>query len=321
MTSEFLPTTTVRAREAWTLDIAIEQVGACPLCRHHLLKPDDRLLACRSCGAEFPIRHGIPCMEVGERSKALALEEEWYGQTTEPERIDERPPALSEGHHLAHDKARRGILEALRNLGATDAWTVLSIATGDGLEIPLIEQVSRRIVGIDLALPALRKFSARFPYPVFQGNVRSLPFRDLAFDACVVSGLLHHIVGYDDMVPYLAEFRRVLRKGGVLLVLEPNSLYPVQWVLGPVNRIVQRVRPGWRGLVPHERPISPGFIMRRLRDARFVDVQYSGTTFLHNRLPARICRVVDPLEDRIRARAPFRLFAWWTLVKASRSAA
>jgi SAM-dependent methyltransferase len=139
--------------------------------------------------------------------------------------------------------------------------------------------------------------------------VRTLPFRDETLEACVVSGLLHHIVGYDDVVPFLAEFRRVLRPGGVLITVEPNSLYPLQWILGPVNRVMQRVRPGWRGLVPHERPLSAAFIARRLRRAGFSHVTYSGATFLHNRMPLAVCRRVDSWEDRLRGRAPFRAFA------------
>jgi ubiquinone/menaquinone biosynthesis C-methylase UbiE len=225
---------------------------------------------------------------------------------------------LGEGHHFAHDKARRAIVSGLRGLGATSGWTILSIGTGDGYEIPLIEQVSRRIVGVDLALVALRKFRAHFPYPVFQGNVRQLPFRDQAFNACVVAGLLHHIVGHDDVVPYLVEFRRVLRTGGALVVVEPNSLYPVQWFLGPINRAVQRVRPGWRGLVPHERPISPGLITRWMREAGYQALRYVGTTFLHNRMPAALCRLIGPMEDRILDKCCFRQFAWWTMVTGRR---
>ncbi len=260
----------------WTLEQAIEGVGACSLCHGPLVICGEEAVTCAACKTTFPIQHGIPCMEVGSRSEALSREIKWYGEDNEDEAA--RPTQLSEGHHLAHTKARAAIVQGLQGLGASDSWTILSVACGDGYEIPLIEQVSRRIVGIDLALVALRRFKARFPYPVFQGNVRALPFRDLAFDACVVSGLVHHIIGYDDLAPYLVEFRRVLRPGGALVTVEPNSLYPIQWVLGPINRVVQRMRPGWRGLVPHERPLSPGFIQRSIRDAGYCDLRYTGTT-------------------------------------------
>jgi ubiquinone/menaquinone biosynthesis C-methylase UbiE len=261
-------------------------------------------------------------MEGGARTTALVREGEWYASTQPP---GEGTPAAmlshSDGHYHAHRKARAAIVEALRRAGTGEEGVVLDLACGDGSEVRLLEQVSRRIVGVDLALVALARFRKHFDYPVFQGNVRALPFRDAVFDACLVSGLLHHIVGYDDMVPYLAEVRRVLRPGGVVIAVEPNALYPVQWLMGPINRVMQRWRPGWRGLVPHERPLSPGYLMRKLRAAGFEDTGFAGTTFLHNRMPARLARLVEGWEDGVRDRAPFKHFAWWVLVTGRRASA
>jgi SAM-dependent methyltransferase len=312
----------VEGSTVWSLSRVIKDIAACPKCHGPLAEADVETLVCAACSVRFPVRDGIPCMEIDHRSAALSREVEWYeGEPSDAPEEHGRssttpPPRFSEGHYLAHDKARRDISRALRENGVTESSLVLSVATGDGIEIPLIEAVSTSIVGIDIALIALRRFREKFPYPVFQGNVRSLPFRTGVFDACVVSGLLHHLVGHDELTPYLVEFCRVLRPGGLLVVVEPNSLYPVQLILGPINRVVQRYRPGWRGLVAHEQPISPRFMAGRLKRAGFQDVAYVGTTFLHNRMPAGVARMVDSMENGIRMRRPFRLFAWFVLMTA-----
>ena len=123
-----------------------------------------------------------------------------------------------------------------------------------------IEAVSPQIVGIDISLSALEKVARVYPYLFFQSNARELPFRNNSFDAVVVCGLLHHVVGYDDVLKYLLEFRRVLARDKFVILVEPNAYYPVQWLLGPLNRVVQKVKPGWRGLVPHEQPLPPRYL-------------------------------------------------------------
>jgi ubiquinone/menaquinone biosynthesis C-methylase UbiE len=50
-----------------------------------------------------------------------------------------------------------------------------------------------------------------------EGDLLALPAKDGEFDAAVLMLVLHHVV---DVVPVLREVRRVLRAGGVLLVVD-----------------------------------------------------------------------------------------------------
>jgi len=52
-------------------------------------------------------------------------------------------------------------------------------------------------------------------------EAQPLPFRDQAFDALFAGELVEHLV---DPRPGLAEFRRVLKPGGVLILTTPNRL-------------------------------------------------------------------------------------------------
>ena len=52
-------------------------------------------------------------------------------------------------------------------------------------------------------------------------DAHPLPFRDAAFDALFAGELIEHL---PDPRPALAEFRRVLRPGGALILTTPNRL-------------------------------------------------------------------------------------------------
>lgn len=256
---------------------------------------------------------GIPAFVTGAQAPEIAQELAWYS----PSR-NARLSRLPDRHHFAHGAARAPIAEELRRLGMDERAVILSVATGTGVEIPFIQQVSRRIVAIDASADALQGFRRRWPYLAFQADAGRLPFKDESFDAVVVCALLHHLAGYTALAPYMGEFVRVTRTHGSLVAVEPNSWYPAQWVLGPVNRAVQRIRPGWRGLVPHERPLSPRFLARQFEQAGLSGVRVSSTTFVHNRLPRFLAARVVAWEGRVRTRLPFRSFGWWILVSGRR---
>ena len=298
-----------------TLEWAVGHILACPEC-HGDLASSARRLVCRACARSYEIVDGIPALVAGELPREIDAEVSWYAP---PESGKRRP--LPERHLIAHNAARAPIAEVLRRVGCTARSLVLCIATGTGAEIPFVRKVSERIVATDISTAALRQFKTQWPYLTFEAEAGKLPFKAGCFDAVVVSGLLHHIVGYAALPPYLTEFMRVMRAGGHLIAVEPNAWYPVQWLLGPINRIVQRIRPGWRGLVPHERPLSPHFLLRQFEVCGLACVDYLSTTFVHNRFPKPLSERVIAWEKNFKARTPFRFFGWWVLVWGRKGAA
>jgi ubiquinone/menaquinone biosynthesis C-methylase UbiE len=72
---------------------------------------------------------------------------------------------------------------------------------------------------------ARERFGDSVRWNLLEPDWTRLPFDDQAFDAIVASSVLEY-VGDTDAV--LAEWARVLRHGGVLLVTVPNSRHPVR---------------------------------------------------------------------------------------------
>ena len=135
------------------------------------------------------------------------------------------------------------------------------------------------VVGLDVDAAALEKAAALGIEPV-QANVEEpLPFEDASFDAVVAGELFEHLLFPDALV---AEIRRVLRPGGVLVGSVPNAF-----------RVQSRLR-FLRGRPPeddptHLRMFSPDAVRALLGDFDDVRLSYVGGRYasLNARLFAR----------------------------------
>lgn len=131
---------------------------------------------------------------------------EGYAELNETSLLNEyyNRPALIE---LAGDVAGRRILDAGCGSGPilSDLRDRGAVVTGFDSSAGMLEQARRRL-GADADL-----LVADLAHP--------LPFADDAFDDVVVSQALHYL---EDWGPTLAEFHRVLRPGGRLLVSEEH---------------------------------------------------------------------------------------------------
>ncbi len=137
---------------------------------------------------------------------------------------------------------------ALRHSGIQDGMSVLEIATGSGEMFRRLVRANPagRTFGLDLSpnMAARTQNRARKEFPGARSHcgavdVRSMPFQNASFDA-VVCCYLFELLAQDDIRLTLREIRRVLRSGGifVLVVIGQdtkffNRLYDVAGKLVP----------------------------------------------------------------------------------------
>ena len=108
--------------------------------------------------------------------------------------------------------ARRGLLEGLQEFFPRLTGAVLDVGCG---RKPYRAHVpAARYVGLDLDTPELRELGGADLF--YAGG--AFPVADGEFDAVVCSQVLEHIFAPAE---FLAEIRRVLRPGGVLLLTTP----------------------------------------------------------------------------------------------------
>lgn len=110
--------------------------------------------------------------------------------------------------------------KALLRSGLEPGMRVLDVATGTGLVARAALRLGiapRDLVGLDPSAGMLREAGRRRPYTVVRGSADALPFAAAQFDFLCMGFALRHV---GDLGHTFAEYQRVLRPGGTLLLLE-----------------------------------------------------------------------------------------------------
>ncbi|MCL4742353.1 MAG: bifunctional demethylmenaquinone methyltransferase/2-methoxy-6-polyprenyl-1,4-benzoquinol methylase UbiE [Phycisphaerales bacterium] len=138
-------------------------------------------------------------------------------------------------HSFGRDQAWRR--RAVRAAQIRPGDAVLDVACGTGdLTLLFARTQAGRVVGLDFTpemLDLARAKSARLPpsiVPTFiRGDAQDLPFDDAVFDAVSIAFGIRNVQRPDQA---LAEFARVLRPGGRLVILEFGrpGFAPIRWL-------------------------------------------------------------------------------------------
>lgn len=101
---------------------------------------------------------------------------------------------------------------------------VLDAACGEGYGAALLARGASEVAGVDLSAAAIahaqQRYGAAQNLEFHEANCTSLPFADNRFDRIVSFETLEHLEPQDEM---LAEFRRVLKTDGLLLISSPDK--------------------------------------------------------------------------------------------------
>jgi demethylmenaquinone methyltransferase/2-methoxy-6-polyprenyl-1,4-benzoquinol methylase len=110
--------------------------------------------------------------------------------------------------------------QALQRAGLKKGMRLLDVATGTGLVAlggVAILGDPRRVIGVDPSVGMLREARLAVTSPLTRGRAESLPFRADTFDMLSMGFALRHV---DDLEVAFGEYRRVLKPGGRVLLLE-----------------------------------------------------------------------------------------------------
>ncbi len=145
--------------------------------------------------------------------------------------------------------ARYALLNRIMTLGQDASWRramwssvpepariVLDLCTGDGSSLPGLRRPGRLVIGLDVSLGMLHAAAAEerrtgWAPRLVGGDAFRLPFRDASIDAITIAFGMRNLRPRSGAV---SEIARVLRPGGILVVLEATG--PDPGPMAPLHR-------------------------------------------------------------------------------------
>jgi demethylmenaquinone methyltransferase / 2-methoxy-6-polyprenyl-1,4-benzoquinol methylase len=164
--------------------------------------------------------------------------------------------------------------DALRKAGLQPGMQLLDVASGTGLMIQAALELGlapAQITGVDPSQGMLEQNRKRHPVTLLEGKGESLPCADASCDFVSMGYALRHV---EDLNLLFQEFRRVLRPGGRVLILEitrPANRLALVVMRFYMRQVVSRI--GW---------------LRRRNESTAKLMQYYWTTIEECVPPARI---------------------------------
>ncbi len=172
---------------------------------------------------------------------------------------------------------------ALLRVGLRPGMTVLDVAIGTGLvarQALAITGDRHAVIGLDISAGMLAEVRRLLDIPLVQGLMEQLPAADACCNLVSMGYALRHVA---DLNATFREFHRVLRPGGVLLILEiTRPAHPVKhallkFYLGRLVPLLGRLTTGQRDLQTLmryywdtiENCVPPEAIIQAIRDAGF----------------------------------------------------
>lgn len=144
----------------------------------------------------------------------------------------------------------------IRDAGFQPGWHVLDAGCGSGSFLPLLAEIvgpSGAVAAVDLApenvaivRERLSAWDLPIPIEVAEASVLALPYPDATFDGLWCAAVFQYLSD-GEVLEALAEFRRVVRPGGLIVVKDADSSlmrFPVR-VPGMIQRLGEaRARAG-----------------------------------------------------------------------------
>ncbi len=149
----------------------------------------------------------------------------------------------------------------LKGVKGVSGGVAIDIGCASGVSAVILSRRDFKVKGMDIS-PKLVEQANRLwraeknPPEFFVGDAERIFLETGTCDVCFLGGVIHHFPNYQRVID---EIFRILRKGGILVMVEPNLL-----------DVIERISWFFAGrlnlLSPNEYPVSPFEVIDRLKD-------------------------------------------------------
>lgn len=171
----------------------------------------------------------------------------------------------------------------LSEMNLTPDTRILEIGCGTGeVSYWMASRSPAHVLGTDLCVPFIEGAKKNYQLPNLQYEILDFnnpnALADRQFDYIVGNGIIHHL--RDNLEEVLANKLRLLKENGKIIFLEPNFYNPYIYCIFSYPRLRAMTH-----LEPGEMAFSKRFIMKKLAQAGFKDVEVDYKDFLLPGIP------------------------------------
>lgn len=166
----------------------------------------------------------------------------------------------------------------IEEMDGSPSKKILEIGCGTGyVAYRIAQQTNMQVTGSDLCKPFIEEATEKYRLPNLFFEV--LDFNEAAanvhnrFDYIIGNGILHHL--YYNLDAVFATFKLILNEGGKIIFMEPNIYNPYVAAIFKNKKLRK-----WANLEPDEMAFSKSFILQKLQDAAFKNINVKYKDFL-----------------------------------------
>jgi len=120
--------------------------------------------------------------------------------------------------------------------------TFVEMGCGTAHSSARVARYNRKFVGVDFSSAALSAAQkSGFMTMLIQADIFAVPFRSESLDGIWNLGVMEHFTEAEISCS-LQEFRGLLKSGGVIILFWPSKGNASRWILGPLERVVSRLK-------------------------------------------------------------------------------
>lgn len=240
-----------------------------------------------------------------EYKDKLKSEQQWYTSTANTKHFLNSKLFFSyKRNDFNYIFPKQQLSKCIRTIKSNNP-SVLIAPIGTGDDIKYVKPFAREIHGIDISREAVEKISDS-TIDKHVGDISTMNmFADNQFDIVLVPLFFHHFVkyGFND---FLKEIYRTLKPGGHFFAIEPSSFYPLNCVIKCIKKTTGNIT----GAVEDETSFSPFLLSNAMKQSGFVNVKVIGASFVHNRTPIFIAKLINKITYPLLKLPVIKYFAW-----------